>query len=182
MINHLPFVCHMTMTKADALKCTIYIHSTDLLDDGTRSELECVVHNCFEARETQESPRSYPLTVSVLDVVPSSNVSFCFQGMPAAADSVFLGRSSCVGDVPETTFAGVLPANIFVICGNKAYYTFPENPYGICYLAFLAPLIRRVSNDHITMHYRASRALSKSQRIFGVLIPAYVVYNTQEEI
>ena len=51
------------------------------------------------------------------------------------------------------------------------------------YLAFLGPLIREVSTAEVSsLHRRAWRTITTTQRVLGLLTPSYGVFTSQEEI
>uniref|UniRef100_A0AAY5KKM9 Uncharacterized protein n=1 Tax=Esox lucius TaxID=8010 RepID=A0AAY5KKM9_ESOLU len=113
------------------------------------------------------------------------NVSLCITDAPGATRS--LGQSDC----PTTTQAnftalGALPEQVYIVCGGTAYSCIPRDTGGVCYMAYLVPLIRRADHGEMgALHQsqsRRKRTLTRTQCIFSVLIPGYGTYTSQEEI
>uniref|UniRef100_A0AAY5L3L8 Envelope protein n=1 Tax=Esox lucius TaxID=8010 RepID=A0AAY5L3L8_ESOLU len=122
---------------------------------------------------------------SPIPVYELHNVSLCITGASGAAQS--LGQSDC-STTTQTNFTtlGALPEQVYIVCGGKAYSCIPRDASGVCYMAYLVPLIRRADHREMAALYqsqfRHKRTLTRTQRIFSVLIPGYGTYTSQEEI
>ena len=155
--------------------------------------MTCSVAECPEHVQTKVTFRSSPVC-STLPVVQEEQVKYCFTGNQSQRNSkVLVGESSCdkqtimVTDLSRPSF---LPETIYAVCGGKAYTHLPANSKGTCYLAHVIPMIRRVNSTEIQAAYsehrrktsRKKRTLSWWQKVIGVIIPNYGVYNTQNEL
>ncbi|XP_072343862.1 syncytin-A-like [Scyliorhinus torazame] len=72
----------------------------------------------------------------------------------------------------------------YFICGHKAYPWLPENWTGSCYLGYVVPFIHHLANlgDHYQMMKRQKRAITETQRYFGILLPPIGVALAMKEI
>ena len=154
--------------------------------------LQCDIHLCQgDSNDYELRPSSERQT---LIVVPVYNVSNCFTGIQGENKlGVFVGNSSCKPDTLIQTNLNSpanLPKGIYAVCGEKAYTLLPPNSQGRCYLAHIVPMIRKVNGTEIQASYsehkrktsRKKRTLSWWQKVLGVIIPNYGVYNTQKEL
>ena len=115
-----------------------------------------------------------------LRVHPLSNVSFCVQDPShiITANITYFNQTKIVSFNKQSA----LPEKVYLVCGNQAYSCFPRESHSR-YLAFLVPLIREVSAAELSsLHRRARRTITTTQRVLGLLIPSYGVSTSQEEI
>lgn len=81
-----------------------------------------------------------------------------------------------------------LPERVYLVCDDKAYSCLPLNVFqGLCYLAYLVPLIREVQHGELgalyaPTHIRNRRELSRFEKVVGIMISSYGIYVTQREI
>lgn len=156
--------------------------------------IKCLVRDCLERARSRLHNQTSPVSIdnkAQLKVVELTNVDNCVElYYRPVVGARMLGISLCKDPVHQLLHVGLeerLPNGVFLICGDTAFASVPQTAEGLCYLAHLIPMIRKVSHEEIkTLHrqvnYRQRRALTMTQRVFGILIPAYGVYNSQEEL
>ena len=177
-LNNCPF---SSDTQSNSLICTVSI-ATPVARGWQITSATCLVRNCSTpAHSAPLKGRSPNVT---LHVFPINDAPYCFNRTSLLGPD--LGDTSCKGDpVPlSDPQPGPLPPGTYVVCNDKAYGRWPSVGSGVCYLAYLVPLIRKASSEEIRyLHMtRAKRNLSRFQSILGTIIPFYGVYNNQEEL
>ncbi|XP_034081668.1 uncharacterized protein LOC117552405 [Gymnodraco acuticeps] len=179
--------------------CTMQPHTPALLVEalvtvvpwfGSRTvdSVEVKIHDC-----TQPIPLGKPPTRDCSVYVPPivvhewKNVSICFQNAVGSHTSPDVGHSDCNAIVRVHIARIPLPQRVYLVCGDRAYGCVPYDVfYGICYLAYLIPLIRKVEATEIaailpSLH-RNSRSITQGQQIASLFLPWYGIYVTQQEI
>ena len=159
----------------------------------TVKNLKCELFSC--AAQVQEKVVFRTSSVSnTVSVIQLNNVSYCFGRRGSGAGiGVSVGVSSC--DTSTFMHANLsrpafLPKGVFAVCGEKAYTHLPIDSDGMCFLARVIPMMRRVNISEVREAYalqvkrpgRVKRMLTWWQRTLSVLIPAYGVYNSQAEL
>ena len=144
------------------------------------------VRNCTEPQQSEQTPlRDCSVYLPPVPTHALQNVPLCFRGVGSGQEE--LGQSSCNTVVNVTLKQSPLPERVYLICGDKAYSCMPyKESKGICYLAYLIPLIRKVDASEIASLYpplqRYRIELKSSQRVISVLLPWYGVYVSQQEL
>lgn len=156
---------------------------------GMRSvdEVKVKILNCEKPLQAEVSNlRDCSQYIPPIAVEELTNIPICFQG--AGTDpKKDVGHSQCSHSVMVGIRQIPLPERVYMVCGGKAYRCMPYDTFrGTCYLAYLIPMIRRVATSEIAALYaplhRQKRTITKAEKVFGVLVPAYGVYVTQQEV
>lgn len=122
-----------------------------------------------------------PVMVNELTDVP-----ICFQGA-GTSRLMDVGHTSCIRNISVAVRQIPLPERVYMVCGGKAYGCVPySNIRGTCYLAYLIPMIRRVTSSEVAALYaplhRHKRSLTTTDKVIGTLLPWYGIYITQQEV
>ena len=151
------------------------------------------VSNCQEQAQTKVTFRSSRMS-KAMPIVEEENIKYCFTGtLIQGKKYVDIGKSPCDKEtimLTNLTRPSYLPETVYAVCGGQAYTHLPANSHGTCYLAHVIPMIRRVNSSEIQAAYsehrrktsRKKRTLTWWQKVLGVIIPNYGVYNTQSEL
>lgn len=156
---------------------------------GTRSvdEVKVRIIECTKPIDTEPSnPRNCSQYIPPVLVNELTNVSICFRGTGTDLKKD-VGHSHCLHTVAVDVKQTPLPERVYMVCGHKAYTCVPnDNIRGTCYLAYLIPMIRKVATSEIASLYaplhRHKRTLTTVDKVFGVLVPQYGIYVTQQEV
>uniref|UniRef100_A0A673N5W0 Uncharacterized protein n=1 Tax=Sinocyclocheilus rhinocerous TaxID=307959 RepID=A0A673N5W0_9TELE len=79
----------------------------------------------------------------------------------------------------------IAPNGAHFVCGNKAYPFLPKGWRGRCYLAYLLPAMRVVSEDYVKQHLimtHSKRSISETEKWLGRFIPFLGVTDSQNEL
>ena len=155
---------------------------------GTRNvgSIKIRTRDCNTPLQEQPTPlRDCSTYLPPVAIHELQNVSLCFRGVGTGHDE--LGDSSCHNVVNVTLKQSALPERVFLVCGDRAYRCVPEEfPHGVCYLAYLIPLIREVESKEIASLYtplhRHKRGISTGQKIASIFLPWYGIYVSQQEL
>lgn len=151
-----------------------------------------VRHNCTQPIiPIRPSDRNCTKPTPPIPVHPQTNVDLCFHF--STIEGFFLGKSDCtklVVSLSSATEGLALPEQAHLVCGNSAYSCVPKigttlkKPVtGTCYLAYLIAVIRQADPRELApYHIRDKHTISMASRIPSIVIPAYGVYKSQEEI
>jgi len=84
-----------------------------------------------------------------------------------------LGRSECESYVNKSHTIGPQVAlnNTYFVCGNRAYPWFSVNWTGSCYLGFVTPHVRLLTNSPFEHSKRRKRSFTSTELFFMNLIP-----------
>ena len=155
---------------------------------GTKSVglVKIQVRNCAAAQQSEQAPlRDCSAYLPPVSTHELTNVPLCFRGVGKGQED--LGQSSCNTVINVTLKQSPLPERVYAVCGDKAYRCLPyEESHGVCYLAYLIPLIRKVEPAEVASLYpplhRGKREISPAQKVTSVLLPWYGMYITQQEL
>ena len=197
---HVQTNCSVSHTGPDActrIESDSFLNCySEILWDSIKREfkllrLKCQLYGCPKRTQEGVTYRSSSVCNS-MPILPAANVKYCFTGQPSKIN-VSVGESSCDSQtimVTDLSKPSYLPEKVYAVCGGKAYTHLPANSQGLCYLAHVIPMIRRVNltqiqaaySQHMNKITRKKRTLNWWQKILGVIIPNYGVYNTQKEL
>lgn len=79
----------------------------------------------------------------------------------------------------------IAPNGTYFVCGNKAYPFLPKGWVGRCFLAYLLPAMRVVSEDYVKHHLimtQTKRSISETEKWLGRFIPFLGVTDLQREL
>lgn len=162
------------------------VYVTPWAGSVTVGSVKIQVRNCTEPQQSEQTEkRDCSVYLPPVPTQALPNVSLCFRGVGSGKNE--LGQSSCNIVINVTLKQSPLPERVYLICGEKAYRCMPyEQSQGVCYLAYLIPLIRRVDATEIASLYpplhRYRREITSSQQVIGILMPWYGVYVSQQEL
>ncbi|XP_042264921.1 uncharacterized protein LOC121902080 isoform X6 [Thunnus maccoyii] len=144
------------------------------------------LRNCSAPQQNEQRPqRDCSTYLPPVFTHELQNVSLCFRGIGKGHED--LGQSSCNTVVDVTLKQSPLPERVYLVCGDRAYRCVPyEDSRGVCYLAYLIPLIREVESTEIASLYPPlhiyKREISSTQKVASFLLPWYGVYVSQQEL
>ncbi|XP_072340067.1 uncharacterized protein [Scyliorhinus torazame] len=133
---------------------------------ASQCEHRFVVANISEVYPVYTSPQFYGCTLDVLYANGTGTFKYSLIAKGFDVDKL-------------TSYNGT-----YFICGHKAYPWLPENWTGSCYLGYVVPFIHHLANlgDHYQMTKRQKRAITETQRYFGILLPPIAVALAMKKI
>ncbi|XP_072362584.1 syncytin-2-like [Scyliorhinus torazame] len=163
-----------------------FLTLTNTTNTGRPLGIICLVRNVVKGIFKGASRCKHKFVVANISKVYPVNTSPQFYG--------------CTLDVPYANGTGTFKYSLmaegfdvdkltsyngtYFICGHKAYPWLPENWTGSCYLGYVVPFIHHLANlgDHYQMMKREKRAITETQRYFGILLPPIGVALALKEI
>lgn len=185
-------VCNRSLS-IPRVECSTVLTSSWLTPPTLRAsrctEIRCELpHFNKPASQLTKRPRHRFTITELYNVTNCINITRLNSNLK---DVIHMEDSNCVGPIHNLSLDAskqispqsvALPPGVFLGCGRKIYSYIPNGGEGICYLAYVVPMIRvvtpqeiQVLNGHHTIHKR------DLQRFFGMMVPGYGVYLNQQE-